>query len=26
VSSDVGFEELFVCGLTVLHGVGSRGF
>jgi hypothetical protein len=26
VSSDVGFEELFVCGLTVLHGVGSKGF
>ena len=26
VSSDVGFEELFVCGLTVLHGVGSRVF
>jgi hypothetical protein len=26
VSSDVGFEELFVCGLTVLHGVGSRLF
>jgi hypothetical protein len=26
VSSDVGFEELFVCGLTVLHGVESRVF